>query len=370
MAKKKKSRINITRLNISTKKAVTIAFSIILFCVVLLAVTIAVSQPKVDKKTKEVTKKEQVQKAPKTSSKKTETTQKKETPKTEIPQSSSRESSKKTPEEKNKTQETKKTQTTQNVVTQKTEQKKETTTAQEKTSVTPKQEVDIPVAKPGSKGTIILVLDDAGHNLNHLAPYLQLPFPCTIAVLPGLAHSVEAAQKIRQANKELILHQPMQSLNLDLDPGPNAITPSMYTLDIERTVTANIKEIGPIAGMNNHEGSLITETEWAIGSVLDVCDAHGIYFLDSRTTANTKAPAAAQERGMTIYQRDIFIDNSPDKNAMKKEIEKGLAIAEKKGLVIMIGHIRPHGLDALLQEMYPQLVKQGYAFKTITQIKK
>lgn len=346
MAKKKKSRINITRLNVSTKKALTISFSIILFCIVLLAITITLSQPQTTAKPKEVAKKEQV------------TPKKTEAPKTQQTQTSA---------EQNKPQEITKTQTT---VTPKTEQKQETNLSSEKTVVTPKQETVIPPAIPGSKGTIILILDDAGHNLNHLAPYLQLPFPCTIAVLPGLTHSVEAAQRIRQANKELILHQPMQSLNLNLDPGPNAITPDMFSLDIERTVTANIKAVGPVVGLNNHEGSLITETEWAIGSVLDVCDSQGIYFLDSRTTANTKAPAAAKERGMTIYQRDIFIDNSPDKNAMKQEIEKGLAIAEKKGLVIMIGHIRPHGLDVLLKEMYPQLVNQGYAFKTITQIKK
>ena len=60
MAKKKKSRINITRLNVSTKKALTISFSIILFCIVLLAITITLSQPQTTAKPKEVVPEERV----------------------------------------------------------------------------------------------------------------------------------------------------------------------------------------------------------------------------------------------------------------------------------------------------------------------
>ncbi len=221
--------------------------------------------------------------------------------------------------------------------------------------------------KPKSNGgKLVFVFDDAGHNLNQLEPFLKLPFKVVIAVLPGLPHSAEAAAAARKAGKQVILHQPMQAVNLSVDPGPSAIKPDMHTYEIEDLVRKNLAEIGPVVGLNNHEGSLITATQSAIGAVLDVCKAENIFFLDSRTNAETKAPQAALERGMKIYERDIFLDNEPGRDDIIAMIKKGLAVADKKGHAIMIGHIWSDGLAAIISEMYPDLVAQGYVFTDIS----
>lgn len=221
--------------------------------------------------------------------------------------------------------------------------------------------------KPKSFGAkLVFVFDDAGHNLNQLEPFLKLPFKVVIAVLPGLPHSAEAAAAARKAGKQVILHQPMQAVNLSVDPGPSAIKPDMHTYEIEALVRKNLAEIGPVVGLNNHEGSLITATQSAIGAVLDVCKTEGIFFLDSRTNAETKAPQAALERGMKIYERDIFLDNEPGRDDIIAMIKKGLAVADKKGHAIMIGHIWSDGLAAIISEMYPELVAQGYVFTDIS----
>ena len=217
-----------------------------------------------------------------------------------------------------------------------------------------------------SGGKLVFVFDDAGHNLNQLEPFLKLPFKVVIAVLPGLPHSAEAAAAARKAGKQVILHQPMQAVNLSVDPGPSAIKPDMHTYEIEDLVRKNLAEIGPVVGLNNHEGSLITATQSAIGAVLDVCKAENIFFLDSRTNAETKAPQAALERGMKIYERDIFLDNEPGRDDIIAMIKKGLAVADKKGYAIMIGHIWSDGLAAIISEMYPDLVAQGYVFTDIS----
>ncbi len=224
-------------------------------------------------------------------------------------------------------------------------------------------------ANSSSGAKLVFVFDDAGHNLTQLEPFLKLPFKADIAVLPSLPHSADAAAAIRKAGKEVMLHQPMQAVNLSVDPGPSAITPDMHTYEIEALVRKNIAEIGPIKGLNNHEGSLITATQSAIGAVLDVCKAEGIFFLDSRTNAETKAPQAALERGMTIYERDIFLDNSQNKSDIIAMIEKGLAVADKKGHAIMIGHVWSDGLAAILEELYPQLIARGYVFTDISGLK-
>jgi polysaccharide deacetylase 2 family uncharacterized protein YibQ len=209
------------------------------------------------------------------------------------------------------------------------------------------------------------VFDDAGQTLSQLPPFLGLPFPVTIAVLPGLPRSVQAAEQIRAAGKEVILHQPMQALNSAINPGPGAIEPDMTPDEIRSIVYANIAEIAPIAGMNNHEGSLITESADTIGAVLDVCREEGLYFLDSRTTAETQAPNAARERGMRIWGRDVFLDNTQNKEDILDQLRRGMAIADRTGSAILIGHVTSPGLAQILLDEYPKLVEKGYRFSTI-----
>jgi len=218
------------------------------------------------------------------------------------------------------------------------------------------------------RGTIIFIFDDAGHNLKQLEPFLKLPFPCTIAVLPGLEYSREAARRVRAAGKEAILHQPMQAINLSMDPGPGAITQGMSPDQIKATIRKNLAEVGPVSGLNNHEGSLITANRKAMEAVLAVTREKGIYFLDSRTNAATQAPAIAREMKMTIWERAVFLDNAQDRESIEEAVTGGLKIAEKKGAAIMIGHVWSADLADVLIEMYPELISQGYSLSTIARI--
>lgn len=224
----------------------------------------------------------------------------------------------------------------------------------------------IPPAQNGA--TLVFVIDDAGMNAEYTKRYALLPFPLTIAVLPKLLHSKDCAYIVRSSGKELILHQPMQSLNHNLDPGPGKISVDMSFSQISSIINENLAEIGPgVKGLNNHEGSEVTEDVLRIGAVLDVCLENKIYFLDSRTTANTKAPQAALERDMTIFEKSgPYIDNIVSREAMLKEIYKSLEAANKNGSAIVIAHVDKSAeiLPKLLEQMYPYLLKAGYRFAT------
>ena len=216
-------------------------------------------------------------------------------------------------------------------------------------------------------GNLTFVFDDAGHNLDQLEHFLRLPFPCTIAVLPGLRYSSESARRIRNAGKQVILHQPMQSIDLHIDPGPGAVTPGLSAEQIKNIVRKNLEEIWPVAGMNNHEGSLITADEEAMSAVLDVVAEKHIFFLDSRTTARSVVAKIAKEKNMVVWERAIFIDNDKNRAAMEAQIKKGLSIAKRKGSAIMIGHVFTVELAQLLTEMYPTLIEEGFSLSAIAQ---
>lgn len=224
---------------------------------------------------------------------------------------------------------------------------------------------DFPAAN--NNATLVFVFDDAGHNVSQLKKFLALPFPITIAILPKLEYSKESGQLIRSSGKEAILHQPMQSVNLKINPGPGAIKPEMSVTEIQALLKSNISEVGPVAGLNNHEGSLITEDETRIGAVLETANQMGMYFLDSRTSSQTRVPQAAMSMGYGYYQRDIFLDNQKTKENIISELKKGLVIANKKGHAIMIGHIWSADiLPGVLNEVYPILKSKGYRFTTVS----
>ena len=221
---------------------------------------------------------------------------------------------------------------------------------------------------PAKNGAVLcVVFDDGGQNIGQLKKCVALPFPVTVAVLPRLAHSAESAQIVRQSKNEVILHQPMQAVNLNVNPGAGAIKPDMTVSEVQATLSQNIAEISPIAGINNHEGSLITEDEVLMSFILQTAQEKGIYFLDSRTSSATKVPSVAMEMGMGWYQRDIFLDNKKTRENYLAELKKGLDIANKKGHVIMIGHVwSAETLPAFLEEAYPELALKGWRFATVS----
>lgn len=326
------------------------------------------------KKTDDSKDKSESKKQDKQSAAKPETTQKTQTTQTKKSsgaenqevekkenQSSAKDENKKTQEDKNqKVQEISKSQKSQNQKKSESLEPVETQKNERKTN-----KFDFPLAK--NHAQLIFVFDDGGQNLAHLESFLKLPIPITIAVLPRLVHSVESAQKIRNSGNELILHQPMQALNSKVNPGPGAITPQMSEDEIIATLFYNINEIGPIAGMNNHEGSAITANAEKMAIILKMANEEGIYFLDSRTNSETKVPYVANLMGYSYYERNIFLDNEKTNENALQELKKGLAIANKNGSVIMIGHIWSASfLPDFLLEVIPELQEKGYTFCTVS----
>jgi polysaccharide deacetylase 2 family uncharacterized protein YibQ len=216
-------------------------------------------------------------------------------------------------------------------------------------------------------GSIVYVIDDAGNNLRELEPFLRFPGALTVAVLPGLPHSAQAARMAREAGKEVFLHQPMEAIG-GADPGPGAIYAGMSAGEVRAVLEKNVREIGPIAGMNNHQGSLVTQDEEIMKVVLEFCGENKLYFLDSRTTADTVVPKIAGETGLKAAERNIFLDNEPDRDAIWRCLEQGLGVARKKSIAVMIGHTWSRELAGILKDSHSSLSAHGYVFLTVSEM--
>ena len=80
---------------------------------------------------------------------------------------------------------------------------------------------------------------------------------------------------------------------------------------------------------------------------MTLLNRRGLFFLDSRTTAQTVALDVAHEQGVPALKRDVFLDHDRSPEAVHRSFERAIAIARSKGQAVLIGHPYQVSLDYL-----------------------
>ena len=191
--------------------------------------------------------------------------------------------------------------------------------------------------------------------------------PLTVAVLPNLPHSTEAARRVLAAGKDLILHCPMEPEG-GANPGPGAIYTGQSPEKIAELLAADFASVPGALGMNNHMGSKATADDAVMTAVLGYLKSHGKLYLDSRTTAGTAAPRIAQTLGMSILQRDVFIDDETDEGAITDSFDKGIAEASARGTAVAIGHVQNRGVVDILRAAETGRAAKGVRMARLSEV--
>ena len=207
------------------------------------------------------------------------------------------------------------------------------------------------IAEPPPR--VAIIIDDLGNNLALGLQAVDLPGALTYSVLPGLAHSRTLARAAHAAGKEVMLHLPMQSA--DGRPlGPGALYAAMQRDRFTDVVRDSLAAVPHVAGVNNHMGSLLTRDRTAMGWLMDELACHGsseLYFVDSRTDIATVAQRVAGEAGLRHTRRDVFLDNDADPAAIRRQLDRLLAQARRRGSAVAIGHPYPETLAVLAESL-------------------
>ncbi|MDD5561413.1 MAG: divergent polysaccharide deacetylase family protein [Candidatus Omnitrophica bacterium] len=218
------------------------------------------------------------------------------------------------------------------------------------------------------KGKIAIVIDDWGYNLSNLKDAGEIKQPLTCAVLPNLNNSALVARKLNSFGFEIILHLPMEpkeKYRLE----KNTITTTMDALRIRSILDQDLASVLFAKGISNHMGSRITENSRVSALIISEVKRRKLYFLDSFVTAKSVCSLLAAKMKVRFAKRDIFLDNRDDPAYIKAQIFKLRDLAKKKGQAIGIGHDRRNTL-AVLKEVIPQMVKDGYKFVFVSEIAK
>ncbi len=203
---------------------------------------------------------------------------------------------------------------------------------------------------------IALIIDDIGIAYCHARPFLELGIPITFAVLPRLQKTHNLALEIHNQGHEIMLHQPMEPFQSDIDPGPGALYVGDGINRIAETMEENISDVPFASGVNNHMGSRFTTCQREMREVLEVLKSKHLFFVDSLTTNRSKGYRTAKTLEITTARRDIFLDNRHEESAILSQLHKLKRIALKYGRAIGIGHPFPETARALktfLSQNYP-----------------
>ena len=91
-------------------------------------------------------------------------------------------------------------------------------------------------------------------------------------------------------------------------------------------------------GVNNHMGSKFTTYKEGMSLVIDDLMERHLFFLDSRTSIQSLGLKIAREKGLPSINRDVFLDDDPSPEAIRKQLAETEHIARRKGYAVAIGH--------------------------------
>lgn len=204
---------------------------------------------------------------------------------------------------------------------------------------------------------IAIIIDDLGYHLGRGQRAIDLPADITLSILPHAPNSKALAISAHNLGKEVMLHTPMSNTaGKPLDAG--ALTDTMSREQLVDTLRKNLAALPHVSGVNNHMGSLLTQQadpmHWLMSELIE----QELFFIDSRTSANSLAFEIARDYALPTLKRDVFLDHLRDSAFITGQFDQLLRIAHKRGWALAIAHPYPETLT-LLEKRLPQLAQEG-----------
>ncbi len=206
---------------------------------------------------------------------------------------------------------------------------------------------------------LAVILDDAGNSLEVLGGLDALPPEVAVAVLPNASHSAAVARALGASQRELLLHMPMEPTGDAVPgPGPGALEVGLDRGEVQRRLDAALAVVVGARGVNNHMGSRATTDRQLMGWVMEELARRRLYFIDSRTTADSVAFEVAHAAGVPAAERDVFLDVVAEPEAIRRALQRAASEARTTGRAVAIGHVHRVTVETLAVEL-PRLVAEG-----------
>lgn len=219
-----------------------------------------------------------------------------------------------------------------------------------------------PRKKPGAQGAVAIIVDDMGSSMKEVRELLAIRIPLTFSIIPGLAKGKAVAEAAHREGYEVMLHIPMEPVGYPQQRlEANGLLLSQDDGEVERRMRGYLNSIPHVVGANNHMGSRFTEDAGKMKTVLGILRENQLFFVDSKTSQRSVGYSLAAEMGLEAGTRNVFLDNVPSIEAIRKQLDELETLARKRGTAIGICHPRPTTIQAL-SAILPAMEKDGVKF--------
>ena len=199
---------------------------------------------------------------------------------------------------------------------------------------------------------IAIIIDDVGYNKRIAGEFADLESRFTFSVLPNSPHRRSIAKDAHKKGLEIMLHLPMEPFEYPkINPGPNALLVSMTPDELTDMLKKHIAEVPYIKGVNNHMGSRMTALSSKMYQIFVVLKTENLFFIDSRTSAQSLCKPSARLLQIPFAQRDVFLDHIQTTEAIRRQVNLLITHAEKYGTAIGIGHPHKTTYEVLKNEL-------------------
>ncbi len=216
---------------------------------------------------------------------------------------------------------------------------------------------------------IAFVIDDWGYSTHNCGILSEIKAPLAVSILPNLRHSLDVVKCAQKADKNIMLHLPMQPyFNHDAYPVNYLLTTTMSPNKVESILEEILRKMPEVEGVNNHMGSKAMEDKRLVRLVFRHLKKHQLFFVDSMTSPHhSYGMESADEYGLPFGQRDVFLDNVNTREAILKQFDELMNKASKKGYAIAIGHDRELTM-MMIKEEAPILQKHGFIIVSVQEL--
>lgn len=217
---------------------------------------------------------------------------------------------------------------------------------------------------PAEGARISLLIDDLGRSVGDVDTLQRLGVPISYAVLPFESRTPEVVEALREREAEILCHLPMAARN-GANPGPGALSREMAADELTIGTQVALERTPGAVGVNNHMGSDLSSDPAAMRTILEVLAENGLFYVDSRTSADSVGYQMALEVGVPAAERQVFLDSVHETETVMEQFRRLLEVARERGTAIAIGHPSSVTLGVLEQEI-PRALAAGYEFVPVS----
>jgi polysaccharide deacetylase 2 family uncharacterized protein YibQ len=194
---------------------------------------------------------------------------------------------------------------------------------------------------------IAMLIDDMGIDQKRTKAIIRLPGPLTLSFIPYGYHLEKLVASARANGHEIMLHQPMEPIDPEADPGPNALRTTVSIEENRRRLLWLFTRLNGIVGLNNHMGSRFTAWREGMEMVMEEVSERGLLFIDSVTNNESMGFKLAHDRNLPSAYRDVFIDHDMSAEAIEHSLKDLERVAQRRGYAVGIAHPHDRTREAL-----------------------